>query len=433
MKKIIILSFLILFPILNSCAQSQAVNPLQIGDVMPDLTINNIINYKTDSAKISYFEGKVLILDFFATWCSSCIAELPKLDILQKQFNDSIQIFVVAYEKPNKIESFLENNPIGKTVSLSFITEDSVLNKFFPHKLIPHEVWIDETGRVAAITQANYVTAKNLQELMAGKPLHLPIKRDIMDFDRNKPLLENGNGGNEDNILYRSTWIKHLDGIFSGGGINTNKDSALKRIYYINTPILMLYNSILEDALGNRIILEVKDSSRYIDNNTNKAWSSENEYCYELSVPISLPKEQIQQIMLQDINRYLGLSGRMEKRLVKCWALQFTKKTDSALRSTGGKPEMRLYGKENQVKLIRNEPISRLIDAMNYQLMGKPIKPVIIDETHYSGNIDLKLKVDDIQDIPAMRKALQSYGLDLVPVERELEMFVITENTILKN
>lgn len=46
---------------------------LTVGDVMPDITFNNLVNYKSSSAKLSDFKGKLVILDFWATTCLSLI------------------------------------------------------------------------------------------------------------------------------------------------------------------------------------------------------------------------------------------------------------------------------------------------------------------------------------------------------------------------
>src|SRR5690349_12062447 len=79
-------------------AQFTMKSELTIGDTMQDVEINNIVNGKKGSVKVSDFKGKLLILDFWATWCSPCIKVMPKLDSLQKYFGSKIQILPVTYE-----------------------------------------------------------------------------------------------------------------------------------------------------------------------------------------------------------------------------------------------------------------------------------------------------------------------------------------------
>jgi thiol-disulfide isomerase/thioredoxin len=87
MKKITIYIVLAML-CLNFAVMAQNSKPptnLKIGDKVPEITISNILNYKdstgkpSTSAKISEFKGKLLILDFWATWCTPCIKYLPEL------------------------------------------------------------------------------------------------------------------------------------------------------------------------------------------------------------------------------------------------------------------------------------------------------------------------------------------------------------------
>lgn len=163
-------------------AQQPALKPLSIGDTVPDITINNILNYKATSFKTNDIK-KPLLLDFFASWCSGCIAALPYFNSVQEELKDSIQVLVVCREPESKIKRFLESNPLAKNIRLPFITSDSVLYNLFPHHAIPHEVWISHEGVVKAITIPEYVNKENLQKLAAGRPLHLPVKTDEQRYD----------------------------------------------------------------------------------------------------------------------------------------------------------------------------------------------------------------------------------------------------------
>ena len=86
------------------------IKPLTIGDKVPDVTIKNIYNYPALQSNLSAFNNKLLILDFMATTCTGCIKLLPHLDSLQKEFGDQIQIFLISYEKRERVINFIKKN-----------------------------------------------------------------------------------------------------------------------------------------------------------------------------------------------------------------------------------------------------------------------------------------------------------------------------------
>lgn len=428
MKKLILFIIGFVCMVSNLPAQSSLeIKPLTIGEKIPDVEFHNMINYKTTSARLSDFRGKPVIFDFFATWCGSCIEGLPKLDSLQRLFKDSIQIFVVDDEPVGKVAAFLKRNPIGRKSLLPFITKDSLLSELFPHRLIPHEVWIDRNSRVAAITLPEYVLAKNIHSLIIGSTIHLPLKKDFIQFSLYMPLLDNDNGGTINNIMFRSTFSGYLEGI--GGKEAVLKDSIHIKILEINVPVVALYN-MAADSFGNRLILKVKDTGRYIYNGLHpfSIWGLQNCYCYELMAPANLSFGTLHKIMLDDLNHYLNLNGYYAKHIVTCWALINTAKGTSLFQSRGGRPVID-YGSAFDIQVFHNQPISQLVEALNNQIPGRQIVPIILNETGYTGNVDLELKVNNVHDISALRKALQPYGLDLVQVKRALKMFVLSDRT----
>lgn len=408
--------------------QSQSlITPLEVGDQVPELVIHNILNDNKTSVTLSALKGKVIILDFFATWCSSCIEALPHLDSLQKTFGNKIQALVVDYEKPDKISTFLKKNPTGKSISLPIIASDTILKKMFPHQGIPHEVIIDQAGTVAAITYAHYLTKANIQKLLDGKSLHLPVKMEQMDYSDEKPLFYKGNGGDIDQIYIRSTFSHYIDGLAPYCRVKT--DSIHKRFYCNNYPITTLYwFATNKPVLENRIILEVNDSTRYFKygNLPRDQWIRKNTYCYEIMAPLSTPVKLLHHYMFQDLNRYLNISGRFEKRMVSCWVLVRTGNDTSLFATKGGAPIIRSNNESGW--FIRNKPLSQLIQYMNNQSVGYPPIPIVLDETNYHGNVDLTLKLPDVRNLNKMQKALKPYGLQLKPARRLINMLVLTEN-----
>src|SRR5688572_26528195 len=73
---------------------SSVIKELKIGDIVPDIEFL-MVNYSKPTARLSDFKGKVVILDFWATWCGSCIEAFPKIDLAQKEFGDRLQVILV--------------------------------------------------------------------------------------------------------------------------------------------------------------------------------------------------------------------------------------------------------------------------------------------------------------------------------------------------
>jgi len=176
-----------LLPILAG-AQRPPIKAFTIGDMVPDITLNHLINYKTSIIKISSFRGKLLILDFWAIWCSGCIHEFSKLDSLQKQFGTNLQILLIneegeksSTENQKKVKAFfvLQQKKHSGSFSLpSTLKRTEILDQLFPHVFIPHFVWIAPDQKIIAITSGEEITRKNIEAVLKGAPLKMAAKTD---------------------------------------------------------------------------------------------------------------------------------------------------------------------------------------------------------------------------------------------------------------
>ena len=81
-------------PVLNGthvCAESfsvcaQAVSDDKAGSDLKSLPSMNLQDLKGKAVSTNTFKGKVVVLDFWATWCGPCIAEIPSLNKLQDKY-----------------------------------------------------------------------------------------------------------------------------------------------------------------------------------------------------------------------------------------------------------------------------------------------------------------------------------------------------------
>jgi thiol-disulfide isomerase/thioredoxin len=74
-----------LMALICSCSL-YAQQPLSIGDPVPDVQLDKWVNHSPSMATLSGFKGKIVIIDFWATWCTACLHAFDKLDSLQTLF-----------------------------------------------------------------------------------------------------------------------------------------------------------------------------------------------------------------------------------------------------------------------------------------------------------------------------------------------------------
>lgn len=401
----------LLWPFINTFAQPVSFqipsSGLKIGEKIPDkawelpLQVTNHPNGEKTIA-LKDFKGKLIILDFWSTWCGSCIAGMPKMETIQNSFKERIQVLPVTSESRAKVNRFREGNDKLKHLNLPSVVADTLLKELFPHTMVPHIVWIDRHGKVAATTRSGYVTAENVRKLLDEGSLTLPVKADVLDYDDSKPLLVGGNGGDDSIFLYRSLLTGYLQGIPTTIGTQINNQNETIRLRATNASVLNLFKLVYKELYSlppNRIILEVSDSSQYFHSN--------NLYCYDLILP--LKKRHIaSRFVQQDLNRFFGINGRMEKRRIKCLQLLQSEPI--------GKPP---------VSNSSGKSISGLISWLN----KIPGMPVIIHHIDDSRENEKKIIIgDSASSIQEIRRQLQSQGFDLREVEIELQMFVLSEN-----
>jgi thiol-disulfide isomerase/thioredoxin len=79
-------------------------------------------------------DGKIHVINFWATWCKPCVAEMPYIDALTEKYGDDIKVTLVSLDFPRKIKSklvpFMEKNQLKSEVVL---LDDGNVN-----------VWIDK-------------------------------------------------------------------------------------------------------------------------------------------------------------------------------------------------------------------------------------------------------------------------------------------------
>ena len=145
--KLFLLFIYLLFPSITSADQKLDIKNLKIHK--EPKKVNEIMFKNSEDITISLydFKGKLIVINFWATWCAPCREEMPSLDILQsnKNLNDLIVLPInVGKENKEKAKKFFNDLQIK---NLKLYYDDSVkLANTFSLIGLPTTIFIDKDG-----------------------------------------------------------------------------------------------------------------------------------------------------------------------------------------------------------------------------------------------------------------------------------------------
>ncbi len=408
----------------KSYTQNLILEPLSIGDKVP----NDI--WATIPKKS---ETKLVILDFWATTCGTCIAAFPKMEKLQRQFENSLQIVLVnKYETEEaikiKLEKINRNRVKSKFIlmpNLPAINGDTIWSKLFPHASLPHHVWIDNEGSVLAISEGYNATPEAVTSFLNGKKLDFSIKDDNSGQEIiNNGILQPTIGLAP--VVYYSGFMKYFSIRYA---LHEYIDSV-KDIYRMS-----LYNRDVFDLFTyafrvpykrERVIFEISESEKYKwpkDDNLIDEWK--NKYCFTYEIQVQLKeKGRWKETMRQDVNRFFGnlfsIEARVEKREYKSLVLVMIE--GGKIKISGGK---KAFNHKDSLLSWINYPFRNVVSSL-YELEDMSAGRPFLDETGFTGNVDMQL-VGNLSSLKNVKTQLNRYGLDIIEANREVEVLVIKD------
>jgi thiol-disulfide isomerase/thioredoxin len=188
-------------------AESNDKGPAEVGKAAPDLSIQTV-NGKGQVTRDS-LQGKVAIVDFWATWCGPCKQSFPKLEELAKQNQGKVQVIGISVDdKSEGVADFAKSN--GATFPIGWDDGHAIANRWKVDSM-PTTYILDSSGTVRYI-HAGYhdgeadAIAKELATLAAepstGKARtevasggdHASADKGSSDSSSDKPPTDKGSG-----------------------------------------------------------------------------------------------------------------------------------------------------------------------------------------------------------------------------------------------
>ena len=111
------------------------------------------------------WQGKVLVVNFWASWCPPCVEEMPALDKLQQEYLQKNILFVgIGIDSPSNIREFLQKTPVSYPIVIGGL-EGSNLSKQMGNSqgALPYTVIISPNGK-STYTKLGKISEEELRK-----------------------------------------------------------------------------------------------------------------------------------------------------------------------------------------------------------------------------------------------------------------------------
>lgn len=340
-------------------------NTVKIGAPVPNYTFKNILNHPTSSLDIQQLKGKVVILEFWATWCGPCIPAMKKLNTLQQHFKDDLKVIAISSENKKRLQKFISNT--GNQLA---ITSDTKHQTLFKYKVIPHAIIIDQKGIVRAITNPELITKKVTQDLIDNKEIVLQEKDDFyVDPTIKMKTIQAINTPN-----YRLE-LKSYDPKKRGGyRLLKDTDGLTNGITMWNSTLPRLYQTLYKVASPNRIVF--RDGLSYQD------FPYQKDHQYNLTIEVA-PKyyDEWRSMSIDLLNKQFDTNARMITDSLSCYVI---KDVDHNIQpSTATTTTYNFMGSILKTKKIKMKQLAAYIE--NFTSIP------VVDQTQLTGDYDITL------------------------------------------
>lgn len=138
---------------------------LKVGDAGPRLDFHLLSNGRVP--RWESFRGRVVVMDFWATWCAPCVAAIPRLNQLHRDFaGKDVDFMSVTYEPERHVWRFLGTHPIDGEIGI----DDSLATfKSFQAWGIPVVYVFGRDGRLLSAVHPTNLTADVLTAALRGE------------------------------------------------------------------------------------------------------------------------------------------------------------------------------------------------------------------------------------------------------------------------
>lgn len=162
---------------------------LQVGDAAPNFKVKIVTSEPEREVGPAAYHGKILLLEFWATWCGPCAQAREGLAALHKKFKgDGFEILAVTEEEIEKVKKYALRHPVSYTLATDV---QGKIQTDYHIKGIPSAVLINKEGRICWLGDPRELTEKAIEKLLqtGQAPPTSPYTRTPFVQDESEPVL----------------------------------------------------------------------------------------------------------------------------------------------------------------------------------------------------------------------------------------------------
>ena len=363
---------------------------LTLGAATPELTADKWLQAPSGfDGRLSALHGKVVVLEFWATWCAPCVGAIPHMNKLAEEFRGQDVVFLaVTDDDAERLQPFLEKRPMDAAIAIDRSRKNW---KTWDVPSIPHTVVIGKGGAIVGATDPEHVTSAVLRDVLNGGSPVLPPKEGVpsdLDWDRNQVVWQDGI------VPEMYCIIKPIKTTTSGTKTGKNRFIA------DGVPLSMLIQSAWQPGQF-RTDLRLPDTGKF--------------YRAAVQVPENR-KEQLWPYLRATLTAMFGFQARWEGQERDVFILRRVEGREPPAESQADQEiRMQLRGKIT----LHKQPVKELCDMLTNAL-NKPV----LDETALAGRYDFDLPYQPGQT-EVILGALKDKGLEVTKEKRRIPILVV--------
>jgi uncharacterized protein (TIGR03435 family) len=378
----------------------QSVN-LQPGSAPPEIVLAKILQAPPET-KVDWqgLRSKVVVLEFWATWCAPCIAQQPHLNQLAERFSDKQVQFISITDEPEEIVApFLKRRTVKGWVGIDL--KKSTF-KAFGISGIPRTFVIDPKGKIFA-SMSGTQEGERLDENMLNQLIAGSTPAGVIDVRQPVIPAKPGQliGPDETKAPDNEVAILNIS-------IRPSKETTSTTIVMPNA--ITATGADLNSLLQSLLRVNPTHLSTPVEMQGKR---------YDVIASLQNEKTQgLRDLVVSALENALGIRVERVTREMDAFVLAAPKELTGSLQPT----------KAKSFHASTDDGVLAASAASPSQLVAQieeVIKAPVIDETHLQGKFDWDLLYDGKNPRSILEAVRQQLGLELLAAKRQVELVIV--------